>query len=69
MDIAPASTRFAVAVAAYGLKLRGDSYMDGIDWIDVTKMALGAKGIDEFGHRSEFVELTRSAQSIDGAQQ
>jgi len=64
IDIAPNDTRFAVAVAAYGLKLRGDDYMDGINWQAVTDLALNAKGLDRFGHRAEFVELTRSAQAI-----
>ncbi len=69
LDIAPSSTRFAVAVAAYGLKLSGDSYMDGMDWNAVTDLALEAKGLDEFGHRAEFVELTRSAEGLYGYQQ
>ncbi len=58
-------TRFATAVAAYGLKLRGDLFMDDMSWDDVTALAQNAKGVDAYGYRSEFVELTRDAASID----
>ncbi len=65
LDIAPRSTRFAVAVAAYGLKLRGDNFMDGMSWDAVTDLALGSKGLDPYGHRAEFVDLTRSAKIME----
>jgi len=65
IDIAPQPTRFAVAVAAYGLKLRGDRFMDGMSWESVTDLAMRSKGLDPYGHRAEFVELTRSAQAIE----
>ena len=64
IDTAPQSTRFAAAVAAYGLKLRDDPYIDSMEWKYVTKLALNAKGSDIYGHRAEFVELTRSAQDL-----
>jgi len=64
IDNAPTSTRFATAVAAYGLKLRKDYFMGDMDWEEVTKLALNAKGLDENGYRAEFVDLTRSAQVL-----
>jgi Ca-activated chloride channel family protein len=61
---APESTRFATAVAAYGQKLRGDPYLDkGYSWDAIVNLANGAKGADEFGWRSEFVQLARAAAS------
>lgn len=62
---APASARWASAVAAYGLKLRGDGYMQDISWRDISRMAERAKGQDRYGYKAEFVELTRDARSID----
>jgi Ca-activated chloride channel family protein len=65
---APESTRFAVAVAAYGQKLRGDPWVDaGFDWSAVTDLAQGARGEDPYGLRAEFVQLTRAAKDVKGS--
>lgn len=69
LDAAPEATRFALAVAAYGQKLRGDPWL-GADygWDDIVTLAKGAKGEDAFGLRAEFVKLVRaagSAQSVN----
>ena len=65
---APESTRFAVAVAAYGQKLRGDPWVDaGFDWGAVTDLAQGARGEDPYGLRAEFVQLTRAAKDVKGS--
>lgn len=65
---APESTRFAVAVAAYGQKLRGDPWVDaGFDWSAVTDLAQGARGQDPYGLRAEFVQLTRAAKDVKGS--
>ncbi|MEE9380832.1 MAG: YfbK domain-containing protein, partial [Hyphomonadaceae bacterium] len=61
---APASTRFATAVAAYGQLLRGDPYLsDDFSWDEVIALAMTAKGEDAFGYRAEFVQLARSAKT------
>ena len=61
---APESTRFALAVAAYGQKLRGDPWLGaGFGWDEIVGLARGAKGEDEFGLRAEFVKLVRAAAS------
>ena len=61
---APESTRFALAVAAYGQKLRGDPWLGaGFGWDEIVALANGAKGEDAFGLRAEFVKLTRAAAS------
>ena len=65
---APEATRFAVAVAAYGQKLRGDPWVDaGFDWNAVTSLAQGARGDDPYGLRAEFVQLTRAAKDVKGS--
>ena len=56
------STRWATAVAAYGQLLRNDPYMaQGFGWDQVTALAQGARGSDEFGWRAEFIQLVRAA--------
>ena len=63
-DRAPVSARWATVVGAYGLKLRGDGFMQSMDWSDITQMAQNARGRDKNGYRSEFIELTRDAGTI-----
>ncbi len=64
LSAAPESTRFAIAVAAYGQKLRGDPWLGaGFGWDEILDLAQGAKGDDEFGLRAEFVKLVRAASS------
>ena len=58
------SARWATAVAGYGQLLRGDPYLDrGYGWDDVTTLAQGARGRDEFGWRAEFIQLARAAST------
>ncbi len=59
---APESTRWALAVAAFGQKLRGDPWISAdFGWQEVIDLAQGARGADEFGLRAEFVKLARGA--------
>ncbi len=59
---APESTRWALAVAAFGQKLRGDPWISAdFGWQQVIDLAQGARGADEFGLRAEFVKLARGA--------
>jgi Ca-activated chloride channel family protein len=59
---APEATRWALAVAAFGQRLRGDAWMDaGFDWQAIIDLAQGARGDDPFGIRAEFVQLVRAA--------
>jgi Ca-activated chloride channel family protein len=65
-DIARANeaARYATAVAGYGQLLRGDAYLrQGYGWSDVTRLAQGARGEDEFGWRAEFIQLARAAET------
>ena len=55
--------RFAAAVAGFGQLLRQDPYTQNFSYKDIIAMALAAKGADEFGYRSEFINLVRLANS------
>ena len=65
---APLDVRFATAVAAYGQLLRGGQYTGTYSYDDVIKLALSARGKDEFGYRAEFINLVRLAASISQLQ-
>lgn len=61
----PESTRWAIAVAAFGQKLRGDPWLgEGFDWAQVISEAQGARGEDPYGERAEFVQMIRAAQGL-----
>lgn len=59
------SLRWAIAVAAFGQKLRNDPWMEaGYDWDSILTLAQGARGDDPYGERAEFVQLVRAAQGL-----
>jgi len=61
----PESTRWAIAVAAFGQRLRGDPWLgDGFDWDAVLEQAQGARGDDPYGERAEFVQIVRAARGL-----
>lgn len=60
---APQDARFATSVAAFAELLRGGKYSAAMSYDDVVKIANAAKGPDEFGYRSEFVQMVRAAKS------
>jgi Ca-activated chloride channel family protein len=55
--------RFAAAVAAFGQILRGGQYTGNYSYEDVIDLAQSAKGVDEFGYRTEFINLVRLAKT------
>ncbi len=62
LQAAPEPTRWAVAVAGFGQKLKQDPRVsDVFGWNDVVALAQGARGADPFGERAEFVQLVRAA--------
>jgi Ca-activated chloride channel family protein len=64
-DAPPEATRWALAVAAFAQKLRGDPWMaPDYGWDRVLDLAQGARGADPYGERAEFVQLVRAAQSL-----
>jgi Ca-activated chloride channel family protein len=62
-EAAPRDARFAAAVAGFAELLRGGRYTGSLSYDDVLRMANASRGPDEFGYRSEFVELVRAARS------
>ncbi len=65
----PDDLRFAAAVAGFGQLLRDSKYTNTLTYDQVIEMANGAKGKDEMGYRSEFVNLARLAKSESGTAQ
>ena len=64
---APQESRFAAAVTGFGLLLRNDTALKSFTYEDDIALAQGAKGVDEFGYRAEFLNLVRLAKSITGS--
>ncbi|MBP6547094.1 MAG: DUF3520 domain-containing protein, partial [Phenylobacterium sp.] len=59
---APEATRWALAVAGFGQKLRGDPWLSpDFGWKAVGDLAQTARGPDPYGLRAEFVQLARAA--------
>ncbi|MCL6699633.1 VWA domain-containing protein [Sphingomonas sp. NSE70-1] len=61
-DAAPRDARFATAVAGFAELLRGGRYNGSLTYDDVVRIANAARGPDEYGYRSEFVQLVRAAK-------
>jgi len=64
---APLDQRFAVAVAAFGQRLRGESQLADYSYADIADLANGARGVDSEGYRAEFVKLVRMTESLGKA--
>jgi len=64
-DAAPASEdlRFAAAVAAFGMILRGSPYSDA-DFDDVITWAKAGLGDDREGYRAEFIGMVENARAL-----
>lgn len=62
---APEATRWAVAVAGFGERLRGSPHLaDDYGLKDVKALASGARGSDPFGERAEFLTLVDKAETL-----
>jgi Ca-activated chloride channel family protein len=66
-NAAPPEQRFAVAVAAFGQRLRGERALDGLSYAAIADMASAARGADVEGYRAEFVRLVRMADTLGHA--
>lgn len=60
--------KFATAVAAFGQSLRGGKYLRDYTIDDIIILAQANKGIDNFGYRSEFIQMLRTAKSLASTQ-
>jgi len=56
--------RFSAAVAEFGMILRNSEFKGNASYEEVLNLALGAKGKDTEGYRSEFINLVRSSQLL-----
>jgi Ca-activated chloride channel family protein len=65
-DAASADLRFAAAVAAFGMILRGGDHAGSFSLDDVARIAGRALGRDEGGYRAEFLDLVRKAAELQG---
>lgn len=63
LSAASEDSRFAVAVAAFGQKLKGSNYGE-MSWNDIRALAQGARGADENGYRAEFMQLIDMAKVL-----
>lgn len=65
LEAAPDDTRFAIAVAAFGQKLRKSTYLDKMEWAAIKALAQSGRGEDSTGRRAEFLQLIAAARSLD----
>ncbi len=56
--------RFAAAIAAFGMRLRGGSVDHNLSWDEIDRLASGSIGDDEHGHRTGFVELIAEPREV-----
>lgn len=57
--------RFAVAVAGFAQLMKDSKFTQGLDYQWIVDTANSARGQDDFGYRSEFVKLVRSAEALE----
>ena len=67
LGAAPAEQRFAVAVAAFGQRLRGEPHVENLGYDAIADMANAARGQDPEGYRAEFVRLVRMTDALRAA--
>lgn len=64
----PDDLRFANAVAGFAQLLKGSKFVGNLSYDQVIEIANAARGQDEFGYRTEFVNLVRLAKSAAAMQ-
>jgi Ca-activated chloride channel family protein len=62
---APEDQRFAVAVAGFAQRLRGEQQVADYSYAEIAGLANSARGVDADGYRAEFVKLVRMTESLD----
>ena len=65
-DGGDADARFAAAIAGFGQLLREDKYLGDWGWDQAITLANENRGADEFGYRTEAVNLMRLAKALSG---
>jgi len=61
---ASGETRWAAAVAGFGMLLRESPHAGDFSWADVMELARGARGDDPNGYRGEFLRLVEIAGTL-----
>ena len=61
--------RFASAVVGFAHKLKQSHYLPDMDYAHIVNIAQQAKGSDDFGYRAEFIQLVKSADSLQALNQ
>ncbi|MBT3386235.1 MAG: VWA domain-containing protein [Prolixibacteraceae bacterium] len=56
--------RFSASVASFGMLLRGSEFMGKSTIKSILDLAKDAKGIDEEGYRSEFIQLVKTVNDL-----
>ncbi len=56
--------RFSAAVASFGMLMRGSGFMGNTTIESVLSLGKNAKGSDEEGYRSEFIQLVKTAGDL-----
>ena len=56
--------RFSAAVASFGMLLRGSEFIGNTTIDSILELARNAKGIDEEGYRSEFIQLVKMVDDL-----
>ena len=56
--------KYSAAVAEFGLLLRDSKYKSSSNYAHVVKLAKSAKGIDEYGYRTEFIRLVETMELL-----
>ena len=59
------SFNFAAAVAAFGQKLRGGTYLESFGYEDIANLASQSRSSDPHGYRGEFMQLVKLANTLD----
>ena len=60
----PDEQRFAVAVAAFGQRLRDEKEVSDFSYADIARLATSARDADPQGYRAEFIKLVHVAESL-----
>jgi Ca-activated chloride channel family protein len=58
--------QFASSVASFGMLLRGSQFRGDATLAGVLEIAESAKGEDQLGYRTEFVDMIRRARELSG---
>ena len=62
--VAWTEANFAAAIAGFGQLLRGSDYLGDWSYADAIALANDNRGADDFGYRTEAVQMMRLAQSL-----